>query len=81
MYPVSPCHLVWFGSLVFSGLMRQVMRPYVMSFALAIGTLSFGMKKSVSVPITRPGIPCASHPSLFPEEWDHVAHVLGFVIR
>ncbi len=65
-YNLSPpaTNLVLFGSLVFSGLMRQVMRPYVTSFALALGTLSFGMKKIVSVPAAQHGIPCASRPSL-----------------
>jgi hypothetical protein len=32
------------------------MSLYVTSFALACGTLSFGMKKIVSIPVTQPGI-------------------------
>jgi hypothetical protein len=59
-------NIVQFGSYVFGGLMRQVMRPYVTSFALAFGTLSFGMNKIVSIPVTGPGTPCVSHPSLLP---------------
>jgi hypothetical protein len=39
------------------------------------------MKKIVSVPFARPGIPCARRPSLFPYEWVHVALVLGFAMR
>ncbi len=62
--PASSC--VWFGSSVISGLMRQVMRPYMTSFALACGTLSFVMKNVMSISVTQPGIPCASHPSLLP---------------
>jgi hypothetical protein len=48
----------------------------MMSFALDLGTLSFGMKKIVSIPITWPGIPCASclsllkSESMWPVSWD-----------
>ncbi len=50
------------------------------SRVLSFGTMCRGMKKIVSVPFARPGIPCASHPSSFPYEWVHVALVLGFAI-
>jgi hypothetical protein len=57
------------------------MSLYVISLALSFGTMCRGMKKIVSVPFVRLGIPCASRPSLFPYEWVQVALVLGFAMR
>jgi hypothetical protein len=63
MYPVPSCYLSPLVRLLyFLGLIKQVVRPYVVSFALALHTLSLGIKKIVSVPFTRLGILCASCP-------------------
>ena len=51
-------------SSIFSGLIKQVMRPYVTSFALALGILSLEIKKIMSILFTWLGIPCTSCPSL-----------------
>ena len=65
----------------FSGRINHVMSPYVTSFTLSFGTMCWGMKPIVSVPLVRPGIPCVSRPSSFPYEWVQVALVLGFAMR
>ena len=81
--PPPATNLVLFGSSIFSGQIKHVvvMSPYVTSSVLSFGTMCRGMKKIVSVPFARPGIPCASRPSAFPYEWVHVALVLGFAMR
>jgi hypothetical protein len=59
-------NLVLLGSSIFLSLIKQMRRLYMTSFALALSTLSLGIKNIVSIPFTQPGIPCASHMSLMP---------------
>jgi hypothetical protein len=60
----SATNLVLLGSYILLALIEQVMRPYVTSFALGLGTLSLWIKKIVFVPFTQPDIPCTSCPSV-----------------
>jgi hypothetical protein len=55
------------------------MHPYVA--ILPLGRAWCGMKKQVLVPVTRPPIPCANHPSSFANDLAHTAFVLGSRIR
>jgi hypothetical protein len=54
-----------FGSSIFSGRMRVVIRPYVTSFAHSLGTWFLWMNVIVLVPVLRPGMPWASRPISF----------------
>ena len=47
----------------------------------AVGISSLLMNIMSLVPSTRPGIPCASHPSLLPYDAPHTFRFLGFFIR
>ncbi len=76
---LPPTHIrVWFFSS-FSGLYRHWKFTYVTSFLWSAGMSAFLMKMIVFVPLTRPGIPCASLPNSFPHEWSHVAPFLDLL--
>jgi hypothetical protein len=62
------------------GLTSQVKLPYVTSFRLSHGTLSFLMNLIVSVPFTLPPTPCARHPNTFAVDFDWIVLCLGSCI-
>ena len=51
------------------------------SLARSLGTWFLWINTIVLVPVLRPGMPWASRPISFPYECNHVARVLGLVMR
>ena len=72
--------LVMLGSL-FSCLLLTTTLPYMTSRQRASGVSSLLMNIMVFVPRTRPGIPCDSHPNLFPYDVPHTLQYLGLFMR